>query len=133
MVDWSGKGESILVVDDILEQRDIAAMILRSLGYQVVTCASGEEAVDRLKEKPMDLLIVDMIMEPGIDGLETYRRALELHPRQKALIVSGYSETDRVREAQRLGAGDYVKKPYLLRTIGRAVRKELDRVPPSRS
>ena len=127
MADWNGNGESILVVDDIPEQREIAAMILRNLGYHVATVASGEQAVTALKEKPVDLLILDMIMDPGMDGLETYRKVLEFLPSQKAIIVSGFSETDRVREAQRLGAGDYVKKPYLLRTIGQAIRKELSR------
>ena len=133
MAEWNGNGERILVVDDMPEQRDIAAMILRSLGYQVTTAASGEEAADYLRQKSVDLLILDMIMEPGMDGLETYRTILRFRPRQKALIVSGYSETDRVREAQRLGAGEYVKKPYLIRTIGLAVRKELKRAAPSPS
>ena len=59
--------------------------------------------------------------------LDTYKRILELHPQQKALIVSGFSETERVKEAQRLGAGAYVKKPYLLEKIGVAVRDELER------
>jgi PAS domain S-box-containing protein len=127
MADRNGNGEEILVVDDVPEQREIAAMILRSLGYQVATVASGEDAVGYLREKPAHLLILDMIMEPGMDGLETYRNILRFRPGQKALIVSGYSETDRVREAQRLGAGEYVKKPYLLRTMGLAVRKELKR------
>lgn len=68
-----------------------------------------------------------MIMDPGIDGLETYKRILELHPRQKAIIVSGFSETDRIREAQQLGAGAYVKKPYVLDKIGLAARTELDK------
>ncbi len=67
-----------------------------------------------------------MIMDPGIDGLETYRRILEHHPGQRAIIVSGFSETERVKEAQRLGAGAYVKKPYLLETIGPAIRKGLE-------
>ena len=133
IADWSGNGESILVVDDIPDQRDIACTILRNLGYKVDTVTSGEKAIAHLREKPADLLILDMIMDPGMDGLETYRRILEYRPGQKALIVSGYSETDRVREAQRLGAGAYVKKPYLLRTIGLAVRKELKRVSPGRS
>jgi len=133
MAEWNGKGERILVVDDIPEQRDIAAMILRSLGYQVAAVASGEEAVNYLRQKSADLLILDMIMEPGMDGLETYRTILRFRPGQKALIVSGYSETERVHEAQRLGAGEYVKKPYLIRTIGMAVRKELQRVAPSPS
>jgi PAS domain S-box-containing protein len=130
MADWSGNGESILVVDDIPDQRDIAGTILQTLGYKVDTAASGEQAIAYLREKPVDLLILDMIMEPGMDGLETYRKVLEFRPAQMALIVSGYSETDRVREAQRLGAGAYVKKPYLLRTIGLAVRKELKRLSP---
>jgi len=70
-------------------------------------------------------LILDMIMDPGIDGLETYKRILEIHPGQKAIIASGFSETDRVKEAQRLGAGPYIKKPYALEKIGLAIRDEL--------
>jgi two-component system cell cycle sensor histidine kinase/response regulator CckA len=62
-----------------------------------------------------------------MDGLETYRRVLDIHPGQKALIVSGFSETDRVREAQTLGAGAYVRKPYIMERIALAVRKERDR------
>ena len=73
------------------------------------------------------LLVLDMIMEPGINGLETYKRILELHPNQKAIIASGFSETDHVKETLRLGAGTYVKKPYTFEKIGRAVRDELDR------
>jgi DNA-binding NarL/FixJ family response regulator len=66
-----------------------------------------------------------MIMDPGIDGLETYKRIIELHPNQKAIIASGFSETERVKEAQRLGAGKYIKKPYTLEKIGIAVKEEL--------
>jgi PAS domain S-box-containing protein len=125
--EYMGKGESILVVDDVEEQREIASGILSKLGYSVTSVSSGEEAVDYLKDNSADLLVLDMIMDPGIDGFETYKRILELHPNQKAIIVSGFSETDRVKEAQRLGAGAYVKKPYLLEKIGMAVRDELDR------
>jgi CheY-like chemotaxis protein len=120
-----GKGESILVVDDVPEQRKIASGMLKKLGYSVSSVASGEEAVAYMKKNSADLLILDMIMEPGIDGLDTYRKIIELHPRQKAIIASGFSETERVREAQTLGAGAYVKKPYLLENIGLAVKKEL--------
>ena len=74
-----------------------------------------------------DLIVLDMIMDPGIDGLETYKRILKIHPDQKAVIASGYSETDRVREAQRLGAGDYIKKPYTIEKISTAIRAELAR------
>jgi len=125
--DYMGKGESILVVDDVEEQREIATKILKKLDYSVSTVSSGEEAVDYLKDNSADLLILDMIMDPGIDGLETYKRIIEFHPGQKALIVSGFSETKRVKKAQRLGAGAYVKKPFLLEKIGLAIRAELDK------
>jgi PAS domain S-box-containing protein len=123
--DLKGHGESILVVDDVQEQREIASKILKKLGYMVTTAASGEEAVQYLKEKSADLLILDMIMNPGIDGLETYQRVLEMRSDQKAIIASGFSETDRVKEAQNLGATTYVKKPYSIENIGEAVKAEL--------
>jgi DNA-binding NarL/FixJ family response regulator len=88
---------------------------------------SGEEAIRYLKTNPVDVLVLDMIMDPGMDGLETYRRILKFRPGQKAVIASGFSETGRVREAQRLGAGAYVKKPFLSDKIGPAIRFELDK------
>jgi YesN/AraC family two-component response regulator len=68
-----------------------------------------------------------MIMEPGIDGLDTYKLVIEINPHQKAIIMSGFSETDRSKEAQKLGTGIYVKKPYLKEKIGAAIRDELAR------
>ncbi len=87
----------------------------------------GEEAAEYLKDHKVELIVLDMIMDPGMDGLETYRRILEITPGQKAVIVSGYSETDQVKEAQRLGAGAYIKKPYVAEKIGLAIRHELGR------
>jgi PAS domain S-box-containing protein len=121
------KGETILVVDDVAEQRELASAMLRKLGYSTETLASGEEAVEYLKNKPASLVILDMIMDPGIDGLETYRKITRHRPGQKAIIVSGFAETDRVKEAQKLGAGQYLKKPYTLEKIAVAVRGELDK------
>lgn len=125
--EYRGKGETILIVDDVPEQRELATDIFNRLGYKADAVASGEEAVNYVKEKTVDLLILDMIMEPGIDGLETYRRIVGMHPGQKALIVSGFSETERVREAQKLGAGAYIRKPYIPEKIAQAVRQELDK------
>ena len=125
--DIMGNGESILVVDDSEDQRQIASEMLEKLGYTVTAVSGGEEAVEYLREHPIDLLVLDMIMEPGIDGLETYRRILDFRPDQKSIIASGYSETDRVKEAQSLGAGTYIKKPYLLQKIGRAIKTELEK------
>jgi PAS domain S-box-containing protein len=123
-----GKGESILVVDDIMEQRELASQILEKLGYRVNMAASGEEALSYLQDHPVDIIVLDMLMEPGMDGLQTYEKILELNPRQKAIIVSGFSETDRVQKAQALGAGAYVKKPYMQVQLGLAIRKELDKI-----
>ncbi|HSO17891.1 MAG TPA: response regulator, partial [Desulfosarcina sp.] len=122
-----GAGESILVVDDVAEQREIASGMLARLGYVVESVPSGEAAVDFVQHQRVDLLVLDMIMDPGIDGLETYRRIIRIHPGQRAVITSGFSESDRVQEARKLGAGVYVKKPYRLETIARAVRDELRR------
>jgi two-component system cell cycle sensor histidine kinase/response regulator CckA len=125
--EYVGSGETILVVDDAMEQRDLAHSMLSRLGYKVYLADSGEAALDFLVSQRVDLLILDMIMDPGIDGLETYIRVLASHPAQRAIIVSGFSETDRVREAQRLGAEGYVKKPYTLEKLGVAVREALNR------
>jgi CheY-like chemotaxis protein len=124
---YRGRGESILVVDDVKEQRELATAMLSRLGYRVSSVSSGEEAVTYLKANRVDLLVLDMIMDPGMDGLETYQKVLEINPKQKAIIVSGFSETDRVKKAQELGAGAYVKKPYVQEKIGLATRRELDK------
>jgi len=101
--------------------------MLGELGYRVSSVSSGEQAVDYIKNHPVDLLILDMIMAPGIDGLETYKRILELQPKQKAIVASGFTETAHVKEAQRLGAGKYIKKPYTLEQIGIAAKAELEK------
>lgn len=120
-----GSGEKVLVVDDVVEQREIAAMLLQRLNYRVDTVASGEEAIVYLDENRADILVLDMIMDPGMDGLETYRRVLERHPGQKVVIASGFAESERVKQAQALGAGAYVRKPYTIDRIGAALRDEL--------
>ena len=125
--EYMGKGQSILVVDDVKQQRDLASRLLKSLNYNVMSAASGEDAVEYLKDHKVDLLILDMIMDPGMDGLDTYKSVLKIHPKQKAIIVSGFSESDRVHDAQALGAGAYVKKPYVIEKLGMAVKEELER------
>jgi PAS domain S-box-containing protein len=124
---FRGAGETILVVDDMSEQREIAARIIAQLGYNATSVDSGEKAVEFLRHQKADLLILDMIMEPGIDGLETFHRVKKSNPRQRAIITSGYAETDRVRRAQRLGAGGYLKKPYTVHNLAAAIKAELGR------
>ena len=122
-----GNGETVLVVDDVESQREISCSILSVLDYKAVAVPCGEDAVEYLKENPVDLILLDMIMNPGINGRETYERIIKICPGQKALIVSGLAETDEVKKAQTLGAGEYIKKPLTLERIGLAIKKELAR------
>ena len=119
--------EKILVVDDDSVQLEVSKSLLSNLGYDVQTINSGEKALDILRTETIDLLVLDMVMPPGIDGAETYRRALEINPGQKAIIISGYAETERVDYAKKLGIGSYIRKPLTLRAIASVVRKELDK------
>jgi len=123
-----GRGETILIVDDMSEQLEIASHMLRRLGYRVLTAAGGRQAIEVLSGRSADLVILDMIMEPGFDGLDTYREILQIRPGQKAVIASGFSESARVKQAQAIGAGAYIKKPYRLELVAAVVRSELDRV-----
>ena len=127
MAAYTGGGQNILVVDDVQEQREIASGILTHLGYSVATVASGEEAVEHLTNNSVDLMVLDMIMDPGIDGLDTYKKIIKLRPRQEAIITSGFSETERVKECQRLGAGQFIQKPYTFERIGVAVKNAINK------
>ena len=123
--DLHGAGEHILVIDDEEQIRDLATQMLTILGYRVSAVASGEAAIVFLRQEKADLLLLDMIMEPGISGYETYLQALKLNPEQKALISSGFSESRDVQRAQAAGAGSYLKKPYTLQQLGLAAKHEL--------
>jgi two-component system, cell cycle sensor histidine kinase and response regulator CckA len=125
--DYKGNGEAILVIDDIESQREIATKILEKLGYSAVSVSSGEEAIEYLKKHEVDLLILDMIMDPGINGRETYERILENNPNQKAIITSGFAETNDVIKTQQLGAGKYIRKPFTVENLGIVVKEELEK------
>lgn len=123
--DLTGQGERILVVDDMAEQREIATAIFQKLGYMVDAVPSGESALTYLNDRPVDLLLLDMVMGSGLDGLDTFKRALSIYPEQKAVIASGYTKTDRVQSALELGAS-FIHKPYCLEEIARAVKSMLN-------
>ena len=125
--DYTGSGESVLIVDDVEIQRNIAANLLTKLNYLPKAVSSGEEAVEYIKNNAPDLIILDMIMTSGIDGLDTYKQIIKTRPGQKAIIASGFSENDRVKQVQKLGAGEYIKKPYTLEKIGVAIKNELNK------
>ena len=125
--DYRGNGELVLVVDDEKNQRIIACELLKRLGYMTEAVSSGEEAVEYLKTHSVDLILLDMIMPKGINGRETYEQMIKIYPEQKAIIVSGFAETEDVKETRKSGAGKYLKKPYTMEELGIAVRGELDK------
>lgn len=124
-----GGNEKILIVDDDRVQREVSSKLLKKLGYRLNEADCGEKAIEILKTEPHDLLILDMVMPPGIDGAETYERIIDFRPGQKAIILSGFSETQRVLKAQKMGVGAFIKKPVTLKGLASAIRTELDRQP----
>ncbi len=124
--EFIGNRERILVIDDESEPREIASEYLTKLNYKVDSVSSGEEAIKQFKRNKYDLIILDMLLGAGIDGLDTFSLLSKNYPEIKAIIVSGFSETERVKEAQRLGAGEYIKKPYSFKELGIAVKKGLE-------
>ena len=115
----------ILVVDDVAEQREVGVALLQALGYRAEAVASGEAALEMIKNHPIDLLLLDMVMDPGIDGLETYQRALKIDPQLKAIIASGYTKSERVEKALALGASGFLRKPYRLGDLAKALSTAL--------
>jgi PAS domain S-box-containing protein len=120
-----GNGEHILVIDDEPQLRDIASRMLQNLNYKVDSVCSGELAFEFVKENPVDLLIIDMLMEPGINGRETYENIKNLYPDQQAIITSGFSQSEDVILSLKLGANKFINKPYTLEQLGEAVKEIL--------
>ncbi len=125
--DLPGGSEKILLVDDDPTTLQVNSLILKGLGYKVTCVPGGEEAIEFVKQTPVDLLVLDMIMFPGMDGVETYRSIKEIHPEQKAIILSGYAQETQVDDIQKLGAGEHLVKPAAADKLAAAVRQELDR------
>ena len=122
-----GNGELILVVDDVKNQREISCQMLDSLGYKYMAVPSGEKAIEYLKDNKVDLVLLDMIMTPGISGRKTYEQIVKIHPGQKAVIISGYTETEDVVATQKMGAGRYIRKPFTLESLGQGIKEELNK------
>jgi CheY-like chemotaxis protein len=128
---YCAANEHILIVDDEPQLRDIAARILQNAGYRIDTVASGELAVDFVRKTPVDLLIIDMMMGSGMNGQKTYEKILAIHPGQKAIVASGFSESTDVKATLRLGAGGFIKKPYSMEQLNKIVHEVLGHEPES--
>jgi len=127
LLDEASGNELLLIVDDEPEQRDLIGSMLNALGYRTVTASSGEEAIDLVKRQSYDLVILDMAMPPGMNGLETFEELLRVNPIQKAILSSGLLRSDEIHHARELGIASMLAKPYRLAELARTVRVELTR------
>jgi signal transduction histidine kinase/ActR/RegA family two-component response regulator len=120
-----GNGESVLIIDDESVQQEIATSMLSHLGYKAHYVGSGTEALIWLESHKVDILLLDMLMPSGMNGFETFKEIINLYPGQRAIIASGYSQNMDVENTLKLGAGRFIKKPYTMNVLGRAMKQEL--------
>jgi len=123
--DVKGHGEKILIIDDEPLQLEVTSEIINVLGYSYECASSGEIAVEYLKNNSVDLVLIDMMMGPGMNGRETYEEIIKIHPDQAAIIVSGLSNNIDVAEALKLGVKGFVSKPYTIAEIGKMIQDSL--------
>ncbi|HLK08249.1 MAG TPA: sigma-54 dependent transcriptional regulator [Candidatus Angelobacter sp.] len=117
---------NILLVDDEPSVLRYTKTLLEIENYNVETAGSGEEALQRMTRGPApNLIVLDMVM-PGMDGLQTLENCKKLHPEQKVVMISCVNDTNRVVQAIKLGASDYVTKPFLSQQFQGAIRKALN-------
>jgi len=125
MNDLVGNGERILVIDDEEFQREIARITLKQLGYTVQTVGSGEEALEVVRSESVDLLVLDMVFETGMNGVDTFAAIKEIKPHQKALVTSGFFDLTEQARISSLGVNQYLHKPYSIAAMGRAICQAL--------
>jgi DNA-binding NtrC family response regulator len=115
--------KKILVCDDEEGIRESLKLILEK-DYDVVFAESGDDAIQKMKTSPTDMVILDIKM-PRKDGLETLKEIKKVSPMANVIIATGYKSVDTAQEAMRLGASDYIVKPFDRETISKVVRKHL--------
>ncbi len=112
--------KSILVCDDEEGIRESLKLILEK-DYDIVFAENGDEAIRQMKSSPIDLVILDIKM-PKKDGLETLKELKKIKPALKVIIATGYKSIDIAQEAMKLGASDYIVKPFEINHLLRVVK-----------
>jgi two-component system response regulator PilR (NtrC family) len=121
----SGAKPSVLVVDDEPSMRDMLQIVLRRDGYEVRTAQDGRHALESLQHGPVDLLLSDIRM-PDMTGVDVLRAAKDLNPDIVALMMTAYASTGTAVEAMRLGAVDYLTKPFNMDELRLKVRQQIE-------
>lgn len=113
------------MVDDEEIVRAVTRRMVERLGYSTLVAASGEEALELLQREKVDLLLLDMIMSPGINGRETLAAARLLVPGLPAVLVSGFAATEDVQQAMATGNCFFLGKPHSLEDLSRILHQAL--------
>ena len=118
----------ILVVDDELDICDFVKNFFQERGYHVYTALSGEDAIVIARQEKPELVLLDIKMK-GMDGIAALKHLRELNRNQKVIMITALEDQDKMDEASRLGACDYITKPLMLDHLEHAVEKNMKAVP----
>lgn len=121
---------TVLIVDDEKNMRTTLAHALESIGLDTETAATADEALEKLSASPFDLMLLDLWL-PEVDGLELLRRAREMRPETRVVVVTAHGTVEAAVRAMKLGALDFVQKPFSPDEIRDVVRGALAAEPPA--
>ena len=123
-----GGTETVLLVDDEDDIRNLGATLIKNFGYKVVTANDGKEALEiyQREGESISLIILDLIM-PVMDGRQCLNEVLRIDPKAKVIIASGYSESGSAKGVMEAGAKGYIRKPYNMRQLLTTIREVLDK------
>jgi two-component system response regulator PilR (NtrC family) len=116
----------VLVVDDEKSMRDLLAITLEKQHFEVTVADGGQTAIATLRREPFDVVITDLRM-PTADGLQVLRAAKETSPESVVIVITAVGSTETAVEAMKLGAYDYITKPFKLDEINHIIRRALER------
>jgi len=120
----NAKKSSILIVDDEPDILLVLGEFLSNEGFKVLTAKSGQQALEKLKEHNVDMLLLDMAM-PNMNGIETLREVHKGAPHLPVIMITAYRDAEKVVEAFRLGAFDCIFKPFDLKYLRQAIMGKL--------
>jgi DNA-binding response OmpR family regulator len=126
MEDNSMENKNVLIVDDEKNIRLTLSMALEPLGLNIDTAINGEDALSILKTRDIDIILLDLKM-PGIDGIEVLRRVREIHSDIRVIIITAHGTIDSAVEAMKLGAVDFLQKPFAPQEIREIVSRVIAR------
>ncbi len=118
--------ENILVVDDDEGVRQALCQSLESSGYHVNAVDSGEKALAQVRDTPLDLVILDLVL-PKVDGLEVLKSITSIRPEVAVVMITGYASVETAIKAMKIGAIDYVVKPFRMEEVDLVVGRSLER------